>query len=327
MAVIFTDRPSSEYLYIYNPQVFRFSSDAVGLEATTAEIRIGPDSYVVQAGLDGSFYFNAQEALSVYFNFDFTDPNETDENRPNVLSFTDNNLFRSVSIVFNIDGDDQIFNGNYILFAGARDIGATFRGSPDILPLTIHDQIPIYGNDYGELSVWSKNNGIIRAATALGRGVNRLALNHATRLDLWQRTFGIRPVRIGHITNAIRVKYFSRAGCWFYLSAKCNSMTTTQTTDLGRYDVIRGDVERVKSNFTSIGKEAFLIYTLYFEIGPATYPYLQDLLYSPKVYLWLRGKWLGVSVETTELSYSNDGGKSVATIAFRSSEKDTVTVL
>ena len=318
MAVNFTHEPAGEFLAIHNPIIFEFGTGDIA----TIIIYKQEAAYEIKANNAKQFYFDASELFQSYFNRDFEDPNASLEDTASV--FLDGTLSRKVTLTFQIEGDDDTETKTYILLQAAKELGADpLVGQKDLLTLKISDTLPISKGTYQEVSVYSKIAQTVDEKD-LVEGVNRIRLNGTEDPNIILANFNIRVVEQVNYYDGIRVKYFSRAGSWVYLRSICNHQVSTEVSTLGRYERIRGNVEAHTSNFTTIGRTGYDLYTLAFTVNDTTKPYIRDLILSPKVYIELMNKWFEAETQTNAITGLSTDTRTTQEISFRLSEIDTL---
>ena len=318
MAITFTHEPAGRFLAIHNPIIFEFGTGEI------ADIKIEgtDDNFEIKANRSKKFYFDASELLLSHFNRDFEDPNASLENSD--VSFLDSTLSKNIVLVFSILGDNDVVKKPYTLFQSAKELGASpLVGDKQLITLKISDTLPISKGSYQEISVYSTTPQTVDNKP-LKVGVNRIRVNGSEDPNVLKANFDIDIVEQHTYWDGLRVKYFSRAGCWVYLRALCKYKVTTQVTNLGRYEKIRGNIESATSNFTTLGKIGFDTYSLGFNKNEVTKPYIRDLLLSPKVFLRLMDKWFEAEINADSIVNYSDDSRSIEEMEFKLSEIDTL---
>ena len=317
MAINFSHEPSGQFLAIHNPIIFEFGNGEI------ADIKIeGEDeSFEIKANADKTFYFDASELLQSFFNRDFEDPNQHLEDSESV--FFDDTLSKKVKLIFSIEGETDV-QKDYTLFQSAKDLGSSpLVGDKELITLKIHTHLPISKGEYQEISVYSNKVQTVDNK-ALKIGINRIRINGSEDVNVLKANFDIDIVEQQFYYDGMRVKYFSRSGCWIYLRSLCNYSVRTEVSNLGRYEKIRGNVESSTSNFTTLGKVGFDTYSLGFVSNEVTRPYIRDLLLSPKVFLRLMDKWFEAEISADSIVHRSDDSRTIEEMDFRLSEIDTL---
>lgn len=300
MPITLTNEPlNTGYLNVFNPAVFEFNSDQ---SETSATIQIQGRESVAKIDADevGTFYFDAQEWLRAFFDFDFTDAMEASEDNVNESSFTDNNLFREVTLTFRVGSDVLI--KSYRLFLASLPIGTTPATLGQRLTLSLTNKLPVVVGDYQELAVYATQLISFRG-TALSPGYNRLRVKSQEDINRLNNNLGVELVP--YQADGIRIKYFSSAGCWIYLRSQCPYRINTEVSTGDVVPTTRRNIQRERSTFRILRKTTRKTYLLPFETQHQAY--IDDLLSSLGVYISVNEQWIGAQVNTaTHTADSND---------------------
>lgn len=314
MAIRFTREPlNGKYLCIHNPVVFEFSSDTEETEAIVSIV--GSDLLKpVPIGLDGTFFYPAEEALRSFWDYNYLDANTSLEDSAD--SFLDNNLSQEITLRFTVGTD--VAEKQYVLFNSAKSIGdSVFSGN--YFALKVSNNVPFVANNYQEIAVYSDATRTVGGVN-LVKGVNRVRLKTASEAQKIKSSFNIDTYAYG--ATGLRVKYFSRSGAWVYLKSECAGSEVFNVSTGQIIAVTRTSIFEEQTKFKELGKTAGYTYRLVFD--NILLVYLKDLLVSPAVFIELHGKWIQFQVITPQVTLDITDTSATFVIDFRSSNLDVL---